>query len=41
VDVAEMLIITKDEEDDIFENGINIKVIPAWKWLINSLCNQK
>lgn len=28
------LIITADEERDIIADGINIKIIPAWKWLI-------
>jgi predicted AAA+ superfamily ATPase len=34
IDVCEMLIITKDEEDVIFENKKTIKVIPLWKWLL-------
>jgi predicted AAA+ superfamily ATPase len=29
-----MLIITKDEDDDIIENEKTIKVIPLWKWLL-------
>lgn len=28
------LIITKDQEETIEEGGINIKVIPIWKWLL-------
>jgi predicted AAA+ superfamily ATPase len=28
-----MIVITKDEEDNISEQGITIEVIPAWKWL--------
>jgi predicted AAA+ superfamily ATPase len=34
IDVNQMLIITKDEEYDIVENGKTIKVIPLWKWLL-------
>jgi predicted AAA+ superfamily ATPase len=34
IDIHEMLIITKDEEDDIIENEKTIKVIPVWKWLL-------
>ncbi|GHU95727.1 hypothetical protein FACS189479_09370 [Spirochaetia bacterium] len=34
IDVREMIIITKDEEDDIVEDGKTIKVIPVWKWLL-------
>jgi predicted AAA+ superfamily ATPase len=33
IDVKKMVIITKDEEDTISEQGIDIEVIPAWKWL--------
>ncbi|MCX6325388.1 MAG: ATP-binding protein [Bacteroidia bacterium] len=33
IDVKRWIIITKDEEDNISEQGINIEVIPAWKWL--------
>jgi predicted AAA+ superfamily ATPase len=29
-----MLIITRDEEKMIAENGVEINVIPAWKWLL-------
>jgi len=29
------MIITKDEEGTISENGINIEVIPIWKWLLH------
>jgi len=28
------LIITEDEDDEIKEDGIVIKIIPAWKWLL-------
>ncbi|MCK9639347.1 MAG: ATP-binding protein [Prolixibacteraceae bacterium] len=33
IDVKRWMIITKDEEDTITEQGINIEVIPVWKWL--------
>ena len=33
IDVKRWIVITKDEEDTISERGINIEVIPAWKWL--------
>jgi len=33
MDVKKMIIITKDEEETISEQGINIEVIPCWKWL--------
>lgn len=33
IDVKRWIIITKDEEETISEQGINIEVIPAWKWL--------
>jgi predicted AAA+ superfamily ATPase len=32
-DIEKFLIITKDEEEIINENGIEIQVIPVWKWL--------
>jgi len=32
--VKKMLIITKDEENIISEKGVEIEVIPAWKWLL-------
>ena len=35
IELDNMLIITKDEEEIIKENGIEIQVIPAWKWLLN------
>jgi predicted AAA+ superfamily ATPase len=34
VDVKRYLIITKDEEETITESGIEIEVIPVWKWLL-------
>jgi predicted AAA+ superfamily ATPase len=33
-DIDKYLIITKDEEEIINENGIEIQVIPVWKWLL-------
>jgi len=40
--VNRMVIITKEEETTISENGLNIDVIPIWKWLITqSLINIK
>jgi predicted AAA+ superfamily ATPase len=33
IEVKKMLIITKDEEATITENGVTIKVVPIWKWL--------
>ena len=33
-EIKKMLIITKDEENIISENGIEIEVIPIWKWLL-------
>ena len=35
--LKEGLIITADEEKDIVVDNINIKIIPAWKWLIANL----
>lgn len=34
LDVKQMMIITKDEEDVIETDGYSIQVIPVWKWLI-------
>ena len=34
ISVQKMLIITKDEEKVIVENGVEISVTPAWKWLL-------
>jgi predicted AAA+ superfamily ATPase len=36
IDVREMLIVTKDEEEDITMNEKTIKVIPVWKWLLTA-----
>jgi len=33
IEVKNMLIITRDEERKIMENGITIEIIPVWKWL--------
>ncbi len=33
IDVRKMIVITKDEEETILEQEIQIEVIPAWKWL--------
>jgi len=32
--IEKMLIITKDEENTISENDVNIDVVPIWKWLL-------
>lgn len=34
IDVSDMIILTKDEEDIIEEESYRIKVIPVWKWLV-------
>jgi len=34
MEVKKMLIISKDEENIISENGMEIEVIPIWKWLL-------
>lgn len=34
--IIKRLIITKDEEETITEDAIQIKVIPVWKWLLNT-----
>jgi predicted AAA+ superfamily ATPase len=34
LDVKRYMIITKDEEETITESGIEIEVIPVWKWLL-------
>ena len=35
VEIKKMLIITKDEETVISENGATIEVVPVWKWLLD------
>jgi predicted AAA+ superfamily ATPase len=34
LEITKFLIITKDEEEIINENGIEIQVFPVWKWLL-------
>ncbi|MCL2040852.1 MAG: ATP-binding protein [Bacteroidales bacterium] len=34
LEIKKMLVITRDEENKITENGINIEIIPVWKFLI-------
>jgi predicted AAA+ superfamily ATPase len=34
-DINHFLIITRDEEWNVSESGIDIHVVPAWKWLLN------
>ena len=34
IEVKKMLIVTKDEENTISENGVEIEIIPIWKWLL-------
>ena len=36
IDIKKMLIITKDETKTITENGCNIEVVQAWRWLLNT-----
>jgi hypothetical protein len=36
IDVSEMLILTKDEEETIVEQDYKIKVMPVWKWLLEN-----
>ena len=33
IELKQMLIITRDEEDIISENGVSIEIIPVWKWV--------
>jgi predicted AAA+ superfamily ATPase len=33
-EIKKMLIITKDEDDSITENGAEIKIVSVWKWLL-------
>ena len=33
-DIQHLLIVTKDEEETLEENGKVISVIPLWKWLM-------
>ena len=34
IEVKKILIISKDEENVISENGVEIEVVPVWKWLL-------
>ncbi len=34
IDIERMVIITKDEQETINEQGFIIEVIPVWKWLL-------
>ena len=34
--VETLLVITYDEEETIQKNGMEIKVIPIWKWLLDT-----
>ena len=34
IDVRQMMIITKDEEDVVEAEGFTIQVLPVWKWLL-------
>ena len=34
IEVKKMLIITRDEERVIVENGVSIEVVPVWKWIL-------
>ncbi len=36
LDVDQMMIITKDEDDLIESDGWSIQVVPVWKWLVSS-----
>jgi len=36
LEIKKMMIITKDEEETILEQGVSIEVVPVWKWLLIS-----
>jgi predicted AAA+ superfamily ATPase len=36
LEIKKMMIITKDEEETILEQGVSIEVIPVWKWMLGS-----
>lgn len=40
IDVKRWIVITKDEEETLTEQGINIEVTPAWKWLSKNFNNE-
>ena len=33
--LVEGLILTLDKDDQVISEGINIKIMPVWKWLLN------
>jgi predicted AAA+ superfamily ATPase len=33
IEVKKMLIITRDEEGTLVEEGREIEIVPVWKWL--------
>ena len=33
-EIKRMIIVTKNEENTVSENGVEIEIIPVWKWLI-------
>jgi len=35
LEVETRMIITKDDEMELEEQGMKILVVPAWKWLLN------
>jgi predicted AAA+ superfamily ATPase len=36
IHIKKMMIITKDEEETIVQDGLSIEVIPAWEWLLTT-----
>jgi len=38
MNISTALIISKDQEETIEQDGISIKVIPVWKWLAETKC---
>ena len=38
LDVDQMMIITKDEDDLIESDGWSIQVVPVWRWLVSAGC---
>ena len=36
IHIKKMMIITKDEEETIVQDGLSIDVIPAWKWILTT-----
>jgi hypothetical protein len=39
IEVKRFIILTKDEEETLVEQGLVIEVIPVWKWLLGKPCN--